>query len=143
VSPELFKQFLLPRYRRVNDLLRAHGVSNIFVHVKGNLSALLPVFIEAGFTGLGPLECDAGLDPVKIRTEYGHDLQMMGGVDTRVLTQDKQAIKDELLYKIPDLIADGGYLPGLDQPASPDIPYANWLYYLELKRKLLAGEGGK
>ena len=26
---------------------------------------------------------------------------------------------------------------GLDHLAPPDIPYENWLYYLELKRKML------
>jgi hypothetical protein len=140
VSPKIFKRFLLPRYRKVNDFLRRNGINIILMDTDGNPSVLLPLMLEAGFTGFWPVECAAGLDPVKLRREYGHDLQMMGGIDKRVLAQDKKAIRAELLYKIPDLVADGGYLPGVDHSAPPDVPYENYMYYLELKSRLLAGE---
>ena len=30
----------------------------------------------------------------------------------------------------------------LDHTVPPDVPYENWLYYLELKRKLIEGTYG-
>jgi uroporphyrinogen decarboxylase len=142
ISPKIFKKFMMPRYRRVNDFLRSHGVEIIIMDTDGNPTVLLPLMIEVGFDGFWPIECAAGMDPVKLRAEFGHDLAMMGGIDKRVLAQDKKAIEAELLYKVPDLIEDGGYIPGIDHALPPDAPYENWLFYLDFKRKLLEGRFG-
>ena len=136
VSPRIFKEFLLPRYRRVNDFLRRHGIDVIFQDSDGNPSVLFPLMLEAGINGTWPLEAAAGMDPVAVRKQYGHDLLLWGGIDKRALTKDKKAIEEELYYKLPPLLEDGGYIPTLDHLAPPDISYENWLYYLELKRKI-------
>jgi uroporphyrinogen decarboxylase len=142
VSPRIFKEFLLPCYRRVNDVLRSHGVEVIFQDSDGDPSVLFPLMLEAGINGTWPLEAASGMDPVKVRKEYGHDLLLIGGIDKRVLAQDRKAIKAELLYKMPALLEDGGYIPTLDHTVPPDVSYENWLYYLELKREIAEGKHG-
>ena len=142
VSPKIFKRFLLPRYRRVNDILRAHGVDIIFQDSDGDPSVLFPLMLEAGINGTWPLEAASGMDPVAVREEYGHDLLLIGGIDKRVLAQDKKAIEAELLYKMPSLLEDGGYIPTLDHTVPPDVSYENWLYYLDLKRSIAEGRYG-
>ena len=139
VSPSIFKRFLLPRYRRVNDALRAHGTDIIFVDSDGDPSVLLPLLLEAGVNGTYPIEAAAGMDPVRLRREYGRDLLLWGGVDKRALARDRRAIEQELYAKLPPLLAEGGYIPQLDHMAPPDIPYDNWMFYLDLKRKMLEG----
>ncbi|MCL5987056.1 MAG: hypothetical protein M1371_10935 [Actinobacteria bacterium] len=42
----------------------------------------------------------------------------------------KREIDDEVDTKIPFLISHGGYFPMIDHAVPPDIPYGNWLYYL-------------
>jgi uroporphyrinogen decarboxylase len=137
VSPRIFEQFLLPRYRRVNEVLLRHGTDVIFVDSDGNPSVLLPLLLEAGVNGTYPVEAAAEMDPVRLRREFGRDLLLWGGVDKRALAKDKRAIEQELRAKLPALLADGGYIPQLDHLAPPDIPYANWLFYLDLKRQML------
>jgi uroporphyrinogen decarboxylase len=139
VSPRIFREFLLPRYRRVNDVLKAHGVDVIFLDSDGNPGVLIPLLLEAGVNGSYPLEAAAGMDPVGLRRQYGHDLLLWGGVDKRALARDKQAIEKELRGKLPVLLEDGGYIPQLDHMAPPGIPYENWLFYLGLKRRMLEG----
>jgi len=139
VSPSIFRTFFLPRYRRVNDYIRSHGIDIIFLDTDGDPRVLIPLMIEAGINGLLPLEVTANQDPVALRREYGHDLLLWGGIDKRALAQDKQAIEAELSSKIPLLLEDGGYIPTLDHTAPPDIPYENFLYYLDLKRKIIEG----
>lgn len=139
VSPHIFQKFLLPRYRRVNDFLHSFGIDLIFLDTDGDPRVLIPLLIEAGINGLMPLEAAANQDPVALRREYGHDLLLWGGIDKRALAQDKAAIEAELQSKLPPLLEDGGYLPTLDHTAPPDIPYQNFLYYLDLKRKIVEG----
>lgn len=139
VSPAIFRQFLLPRYKRVNEHLRSHGVDTITLDTDGNCDVLIPLLIEAGINGLWPLEVAAGNDPRQMRKEYGRDLTLSGGIDKRVLAQDKKAIEEEVMSKVPPLVADGGYIPTIDHTVPPDVPYENLLYYLEVKAKAMEG----
>jgi len=139
ISPKMFREFMLAPYRKVTDFLRKHGVDIIFVDSDGNIDELIPLFLEAGINGVFPLEIQAGMDPVALRKEYGRDLLMSGGINKRALAQDKKAIETELMGKLPYLISQGGYFPHLDHAVPSDIPLENFLYYLQLKRKI--GEG--
>ncbi|OGV81814.1 MAG: hypothetical protein A3K19_26480 [Lentisphaerae bacterium RIFOXYB12_FULL_65_16] len=47
------------------------------------------------------------------------------------------AIEKELYSRLPPLLDQGGYIPHLDHTAQPDIPYADYMYYIELKLKLM------
>jgi len=136
-SPRIFKEFMLPRYVCVTDFLRKHGVDIIWLDSDGNIEALIPLLIEAGVTCVWPLEAAAGMDPVKIRREYGHDLALSGGIDKREIAKDKRAIEREVMSKVPQLVADGGYIPTLDHSFPPDISYENFLYYLKVKQKAI------
>jgi len=60
-------------------------------------------------------------------------------VDKRELAKDKAAIEAHLRSLIP-IVEDGGFIPTVDHTVPPDVPWDNFLYYMELKRKLLAGK---
>jgi len=96
--------------------------------------------IEAGVNYHWPLESAAGMDPVKLRAEYGKDLALSGGIDKRELAKDKVAIEAELLSKVVPLLEAGGYIPTVDHTVPPEVPLDNFLYYLELKRKIAEGK---
>ncbi|MGD8238031.1 MAG: uroporphyrinogen decarboxylase family protein [Armatimonadota bacterium] len=139
VSPRIFREFLLPRYRRVNDHLRATGIEIILLDSDGNIDVLIPLLLEAGINGIWPMEIAADTDPIKLRREYGHDLTLSGGIDKRELARDKKAIEDEVMATIPPLLEDGGYIPTIDHSVPPDVSYENWLYYLEVKMNAMEG----
>lgn len=80
------------------------------------------------------------MDPVKIRKKYGKDLALMGGIDKRELAKDKKAIEKEVREKIVPMLEEGGYIPTVDHTVPPDVPLGNFLYYLELKRKIAEGK---
>ena len=80
-------------------------------------------------------------EPGRLAPGIRAELLLWGGIDKRVLALDRKAIDRELNAKLPPLLSEGGYIPTLDHLAPPDIPYANWLYYLERKKRLLEGEG--
>jgi len=142
ISPQMFQEFMLPRYRRVTDFLRGHGIDIIFVDSDGNINELIPLFLEAGVNGVFPLEIQSGMDPVGLRKECGRDLLMSGGINKRALAQDKKAIEAELMGKLPYLLSQGGYIPHIDHGVPPDVPLKNFIYYLKLKRRIIEGKIG-
>ena len=66
------ERLLLPRYRRIADLLRQHGVEVIWTDCDGNIMEIVDIWLEAGYNCMFPIEVRAGSDPVlllrKIRT---------------------------------------------------------------------------
>ncbi|HIE30067.1 TPA: hypothetical protein EYP66_22610 [Candidatus Poribacteria bacterium] len=141
ISPQMFKEFMLPRYKRVIDFFNRHGIKTILVDSDGNTEHLLPLFIEAGVTCHWPLEVAADMDALKLRKEYERDLALSGGVDKRELAKDKKAIEKEV-ERISPLIEGGGYIPTVDHTVPPDVSYDNFMYYMEIKMKALRGEYG-
>jgi len=140
ISPRIFRQFFMPRYRRIIEHLTKHGIRFIILDSDGNIEALLPLFVETGITGIWPLEIAADMDPVRLRKQYGRAFTLFGGIDKRELARDRASIRRELLSKVPWLIEQGGYIPTIDHAIPPDISYDNFRYYLELKLKLLEGK---
>lgn len=138
ISPTIYSTFLQPRYERIIGYLRKHGVKVIELDSDGNTEALIPLFIETGIDAHWPLEAAAGMDPVNIRRKYGEKLALYGGIDKRELTKDKSSIEREVNKKISTMLElGGGYVPTVDHTLPPDIPLKNFLYYLELKRKII------
>ncbi len=136
ISPQLFRKFLLPHYKKITDFLRKHGIDIIEVDSDGNLNELIPLWLEGGVNAVFPLEVAAGNDAVALRKKYGKDLILFGNIDKRALTKGKKEIKEEIMRKVPYLISTGGYFPHVDHDIPPDVSWDNVQYYLEVLRSL-------
>jgi uroporphyrinogen-III decarboxylase len=135
MSPALFEELLVPRYRRVTDELKKYGVDVNIVDCDGCIYELVPGWIRAGINCMFPIEA-AHTDPRKLREMYGKDILLFGGVDKRRLIAGKEAI-DRELERVADLVSQGGYIPTIDHLVPPDVTFENYLYYVEQKKKIL------
>lgn len=128
ISPAMFREFLLPCYKRLTGMLRDHGVKIMVVDSDGYNWKLIPLFIEGGVTGMGPMEVAAGMDVVEVRKAFPR-FQIIGGIDKRVIAEGKDAIDAELKRKVPPLVKDGGYIPCCDHSVPPDVSWENFRHY--------------
>jgi uroporphyrinogen decarboxylase len=135
LSPTMFRQFMLPNYRKVTRLLEEHGVELSWVDCDGNIEALIPLWLEGGVRGFYPLEVASGMDAARLRAQYGHRIVMWGNVDKRALSQGREAIDAELRRLAP-VAAQGGFIPLVDHGVPDDVSFENYLYYLEQRKKL-------
>lgn len=134
ISPAMFREFMVPRYRQVTDFWRAHGVDRAVVDSDGNIHALAPLWVEAGIHILLPCEA-AHTDTLRLRRE-NPEAFLMGGVDKRALARGRAAIDAEL-ERVRRVMELGRYMPHVDHLVPPDVPLADYLYYREKKRALL------
>ena len=130
ISPDMVRRLMLPRYRRVVDFLRSRGVEFICLDSDGDISSLIPVWIDSGIDILYPFEVQCGMDVLKVRREYGRDLRLWGGVDKRCAARSKEAIDIEIA-RIAPLVKDGGFIPMPDHSFPPDISFENYIYFME------------
>ncbi len=136
-SPATYREFCLEPLKRVTSLLHQHGVKHIIVDSDGNNDVLIPLWLEAGVTGLRPFEIAAGCDAVATRRKYGQDLIIQGAIDKRALAQGPEEIDREVLSKVPWLCMQGGYFPQVDHLVPPDVSLENYTYYSRLLRAVV------
>jgi uroporphyrinogen decarboxylase len=115
----------------VCDFLHSNGINVILLDSDGSIDQLIPIWLDAGVTGVYPLEVAAGEDVVALRRKYGKRLAMFGGVDKRILARGRAEIERHLFQdvKLPWMLMQGGYTPLIDHSVPPDVSLENFMYY--------------
>ena len=134
ISPEHFKAFMTPRYRKLMELARSRGIEAIIVDTDGDCLKLIPLFLEVGVDCLMPFEVQAGMDVVAIGKQYP-ELGIMGGIDKRALSEGKESIKREVDRVLPFFCTRGRFVPPLDHTVPPNVPLESFRWYLECVRQ--------
>lgn len=136
ISPDLFRRFMLPRYRLLTGRLQSLGVKNIWVDSDGNVESLIPLFVEGGVNGLVPFEVQSGMDVVQVRKKYGKKFTIMGGLDKKRLLGTPSDIEEEIFSKVPFMYDQGGYIASLDHTVPPDVSFESFCYYMKVLRSI-------
>ena len=135
VSVDFFRNVVTPRYKRIGDRLRAHGIDLWYTDCDGDVRPILPLMMEGGINCLFPFEVNGCAHPGELFRDYGKELRIMGGVDKIELGKGKKAIKAYMETLVP-LVERGGYIPFCDHRCPPNVNPQDYLYYLDLKEKM-------
>jgi Uroporphyrinogen decarboxylase (URO-D) len=136
LSPDLFRKFMLPQYKKVISNFKQYGMKVFMVDSDGRIDDIMPLWIEGGVNVLAPFEVGAGMDVVKVRKEYGRDLALVGGIDKMKIAQGPDAIDQELDLRVKPLLNSGGYIPTLDHAVPTVLSLQDYLYYRDKLAKL-------
>ena len=141
ISPALFREFLLPRYKRLTKSMRCGNSNNsdnmplFFVDSDGDERPLVPLWIEGGVDIVFPWETQFGLDIIQVRREYP-TMGMMGGLNKHALEFSRGQM-DKELEKVPYMLERGYYIPCLDHGVTNAVPWDNYLYFYERLKELI------
>jgi len=137
ISPKLFREFMLPGYKKVTSFLKSNGINVIFVDTDGDFRPLIEILLEGGVNGVLPNEVTAGIDVVTLRKKYGKRLLFIGNIDKMALIEGKAALEREVNSKIPSMKEVGGCIPSLDHEVPPEVSYENYVHYVNFVKGLL------
>ena len=135
VSPEVFREYVAPGYKKITDLLLSYGCDIVSLDCDGCIDKLVPVWLENGVNTMFPIEVgtwNASLAPW--RAQYGKALRGVGGMDKRVFAYDYAAV-DKEIERLKPLIELGGYIPCPDHRLPPETKWENVQYYCEKFRE--------
>jgi uroporphyrinogen decarboxylase len=80
LSVKMFRERLLPFYRRGLQWIHQHTDMKVMLHSDGALYPLLPSLIEMGVDILNPVQTSAnGMDPARLKAEFGDRIAFWGG----------------------------------------------------------------
>jgi len=132
VSPKTYRALWIPAMRRVTDFLRGHGIDIIGHYSSGCTLPLIPLLLDIGVNLHFPLEVAAGMDAPDLRRRFGRDILLIGNISRQALMDGPPAVEREFYAKASALMADGGYIPAVDDAIMPDISFASYRRYLDL-----------
>jgi uroporphyrinogen decarboxylase len=135
VSVDFFKSVVTPRYKRINEKLKAHGIDLWYTDCDGDVRTILPYFLEGGINCLFPYEVNSCTHPGELLEQYDGQLRIMGGVDKMQLAEGPEAIR-AYLESLEKYVVRGGYIPFCDHRCPPNVKPEDYLYYLDLKEKM-------
>jgi len=136
IDPKMYRRFAFKHYRRVNDWLKGKGIRHIGLDSDGQISELIPIWVDSGVTHLWPFEVQSGMDVLEVRKTYGRNLALVGGIDKRACTHGFPEIHREVDRVMP-LVEQGGYIPELDHSVPPNLSWQNFIEYVRYVKERL------
>jgi len=137
-SPETFSQLYLPYYKKMNDWIHKNTGWKTFKHSCGAILPLIPMFIEAGFDILNPVQINArDMDPVVLKDRFGDQVTFWGGgVDTqKVLSFGTPAdVEKQVIDQCRILGKNGGFVFNTVHNVQANVPVENLVAMIESVR---------
>jgi len=140
ISPEMFERFMVPVYERIIATARDCGCDNILLSTYGNTSLLFPMLVEAGVSMLWISEATEvpELDYRQIRSRFGADLGLIGGIPLSILrSKSPEGIRNTLQEIVPPLLQSGRYVPLVGGRVREEIPWSAYQAYREVLAELI------
>jgi uroporphyrinogen decarboxylase len=136
MSPKIFREVLMPHYKRITSILNRYGVDIIYLDCDGKIDALAPLWLEVGVNTMFPIEVGKWrADPLEFRRRYGKEMRLIGGMDKHILMKGQREIAVEV-ERLAPLVEEGGYIPTPDHRVPPDVPLANYIFYVEEAKRV-------
>jgi hypothetical protein len=144
-SAATFRELWFPHYKRINDWVHANTAWKTFKHCCGSVAKFIPLFIEAGFDILNPVQCSAlNMEPRRLKDEFGGRIVFWGGgVDTQsVLPFGTPAqVREQVLARCEIFARGGGFVFNSVHNVQAQTPVENLAAMFEAVREF--NEGGK
>ncbi len=112
ISPDLIREFLIPRMRRMIDLAHQAG-AYAFHHSDGAVRRIIPDMIEAGIDILNPIQWRCrGMEREGLKQDFGSEVVFHGGVDNQhtLAFGSVEEVRQEVMDNLRILGAGGGYI---------------------------------
>ena len=126
ISPELYRELIKPRHKRLIDFIRSKTNAYIFYHSCGNVFNIIDDLIEIGVDVLDPVQPKA-MDLAKLKREFGDRIAFIGGMDEQYTLPfgSIEEVKEEVDLRFNTIGKNGGFIIGPAHWIQEDTPDEN------------------
>lgn len=136
LSPAMFEHFILPRLKKMIELIHEEGAFCI-KHSDGNLYSLLELILSAGPDGINPIEPVAGMELKKVKELVGDRVCLSGNIDCAHLLPhgSGEEVERAVRQAILDAGEGGGFILSSSNSIHSSCNPANLIAMVEAGRK--------
>ena len=131
VSPESFRRFVLPAFRRLIAVGKKYG-KLVMLHSCGSIYRIIPDLIESGVDILHPIQAQAAGMHAEDLAQYKNDLAFVGGIDAQsfFVNATPAEIRAEV-RRVKRILGPGLVVSPSHEEILPNVPAANILAMAE------------
>jgi len=132
MNPDDWRRLYKPSYKAMFD--RVHdGGKHVWMHLCGDISAILPDLVDIGLDVLNPVQPQA-MDVRQLSRDFGGKVCFNGGVDVQGTLI--RGTPDDVKREVDDLVHlfgrfNGGYIAGTSHSVMPETPLDNVIAFYE------------
>ena len=122
-SPQMWWSLVHPAEKITTDFARSRGIP-LSLHCDGYLMDVMDGVVDLCFQCLHPVQTSAGMDPVRVKREYGDVLTLYGGLDVRTTLgrDDVDRVREEVRWAMQELKPGGGFIFCTSHMVQPGTP---------------------
>lgn len=134
ISPEMFKRYAIPGYKKVISVLDKYNVQlRVFCATGGDLTSILSLLVDAGINVLWLSNIAvSSMEYMALRRHFGDHISLIGGIDSEALTHDETTLRREIETTALPLLEKGRYLPCLDDRPRIAVSFAQYKLYRQI-----------
>jgi uroporphyrinogen decarboxylase len=134
ISPEMFKRYAIPGYRKVISILDKYDVPlRIFCTTGGNVTSILKLLVDTGINVLWISNIAvSSMEYMALRRLFGDHISLIGGIDTGVLGLNEGNLRSEIANTVKPLLEKGRYIPCLDDRPRVSVSFPQYRLYREI-----------
>lgn len=107
VSPEIFRELFLPRYKRLADEIKCPWV----FHSDGNILPIMEDLLSLGMNAIHPIEPYGTMDIAAIKRDYGDRVVLAGNLDMNIIANETPSeIRREVKWLFENVGHGGGWI---------------------------------
>ncbi len=136
MSPDHFREFILPYLKKAVDL--THSLGSYYIkHTDGNLWKILDDIVDTGIDVLDPIEPIAHMDIGDVKEKYGKRIALAGNIDvTAVLPMgSRQEVIEAVKETIAKASPGGGHIMASSNSIHPGVKPDNYRTMVEATRE--------
>lgn len=134
-SVKTFRELWFPYYKQINDWIHANTTWKCFKHSCGSVERFIPLFSEAGFDILNPVQCSAAnMGEEHLKSAFGDRITFWGGgVDTQKTLPfgTPGEVREEVLRRCEVFSKGGGFVFNSIHNIQARTPIANIIAMLD------------
>jgi uroporphyrinogen decarboxylase len=135
ISPDTYREFIKPWHTKLNRLVHSYEGRYTHLHSHGNINAVLPDLVEAGFDILNPLDPGDNMNVVDVKARFGATLTLAGGLDKMFFNWPADRCREHLANLV--LACGGrGYMLMESSGVSDDVTSEDWQEFLGVSREV-------
>jgi uroporphyrinogen decarboxylase len=143
ISPKHFREFCLPAYKRISEVVHDCKVDVFSFDNDGNVMELVPLLEESGMNLIYPCEVKAKNDLFSLRERHPNFI-FCGWLEKEVLNEgNEHMIEIEIMTKVPRLLEKGGYFPNADHGIQPPVSFRSLCKFMTLLHEVTGNPQGQ
>jgi uroporphyrinogen decarboxylase len=131
---DMYRELVKPVQKRACDWAKAKGIK-VWLHSCGDIRPFVPELVEIGVDMLNPLEVKAGMDPFRLKKDYGDKLVFHGGLNAALFDRPEKLFA-EMREVIPAMKVSGGYIASSDHSVPQSVSLETFREFVRLAREL-------